>query len=227
MYSYLTNRTQRINIKNCFSRLSNIEYGVPQGSVLESLFNIDLIVLFHECKDSNVAHYADDTTPYACGENIRAATSELKPSAFRLIKWFENDHMKANPGKSHILLSNKKTEKVTINDIVLTSSVDKELLGFTFDSELKFEKPITGICNRASQKMHVLSRITSCMSLNKRKLLTKTFEESQFNYCPLIWMFQSRRLDNKINNVHEKPIIIILIINQHFKNSYIKRLLSQ
>ena len=110
------------------------------------LFNIDLIVLFHECKDSNVAHYADDTTPYACGENIRAAISELQPSAFRLIKWFENDHMKANPGKSHILLSNKKTEKVTINDSVLTSSVEDKLLGITIDYELKFEKHITDIC---------------------------------------------------------------------------------
>ena len=91
--------------------------------------------------------------------------------------------MKANPGKSHILLSNKKTEKVTINVVVLTSSVEEKLLGVTLDSELKFEKHITGICNRASQKMHILSRITSYMSLNKRILLIKTFVESQFNYC--------------------------------------------
>ena len=144
-----------------------------------------------------------------------------------MFKWFENNHMKANPGRSHILRSNKKAEKVTINDVVPTSSVEEILLGITLDYEHKFKKLIIGICSKASQKIHVLSRITSCMSLNKRKLLTKTFEESQFNYCPLIWMFQSRRLDNKINNVHEKPLIIILIINQHFKNSYIKRLLSQ
>ena len=60
-----------------------------------------------------------------------------------------------------ILLSNKKTEKVKINDVVLTSSVEEKLLGITLDSELKFEKHITDICNKASQKIHVLSRITS------------------------------------------------------------------
>ena len=92
--------------------------------------------------------------------------------------------MKANPGRSDILLSNKKTEKVTINDVVLTSSAEEKLLGITLDSELKFEKHITGICNKASQKTHALSRITRYMSLNKR--LMKTFVESQFNYCPLI-----------------------------------------
>ena len=61
-----------------------------------------------------MTNYADNTTPYACGENIRAVISELQSLAFTLLKWFENNHMKANPGKSLILLSNKKTEKVTI-----------------------------------------------------------------------------------------------------------------
>ena len=210
IHSYLSNRTQRIKIKNSFSRRSSIEYGVPQGSVRGPLlFNIDLTDLFYECEDSHIANYADDTTPYACGENIRVAISELQSLAFRLFKWFENNHMKANPGKSHFLLSNKKTEKVKINDVVLTSSVEEKLLGITLDSELKFEKHITDICNNASQKIHVLSRITSYMSLNKRRLLMKTFAESQSNYCPLIWMFHSRRLNNKINNVHEKALSIV------------------
>ena len=80
--------------------------------------------------------------------------------------------MKAIPEKSHILLSNKKTEKVTINDSVLTSSVEDQLLGITIDFELKFEKHITDICKNVSQKV--------------QRLLKKTFVESQFNYCFLI-----------------------------------------
>ena len=60
--------------------------------------------------------------------------------------------MKANPGKSHILLSKKKTEKGTINDVILTSRAEEKLVGATLDSELKFEKQITIICNKASQK---------------------------------------------------------------------------
>ena len=210
IHSYLSNRTQRIEINNSFNRRSSIEYGVPKGSVLDPLlFNIDLTDLFYEGEDSNISNYADDTTPYACGENIRVAISELRSLAFGLFKWFEKNHMKANPGKSHILLSNKKTENVKINDVVLTSGFEEKLLGITLDSELKFEKYITDICNKASQKIHVLSRTTSYMSLNKRRLLRKTFVESQFNYCPLIWIFHSRRLNNKINNVHKKALRIV------------------
>ena len=36
----------------------------------------------------------------------------------------------------------------------------------------------------------------------------KSFIESQFGYCPLIWMFHSRGLNNKINRIHERALRI-------------------
>ena len=44
------------------------------------------------------------------------------------------------------------------------------------------------------------------MSLEKRRILMKAFIESQFNYCPLIWMLCSRTLNNKINHIHERTL---------------------
>ena len=67
IFSYLSNRTHRIKIKECFSNRLKIEYGVPQGSILGPLlFNINSIDMFYECEDSDIENYADDTTPYAC-----------------------------------------------------------------------------------------------------------------------------------------------------------------
>ena len=37
----------------------------------------------------------------------------------------------------------------------------------------------------------------------------KTFVESQFNYCPLIWLLHSRTLNNKINRLHERALRIV------------------
>ena len=34
----------------------------------------------------------------------------------------------------------------------------------------------------------------------------KTFITSQFNYCPLIWIFHNRTLNNKINKIHERAL---------------------
>ena len=34
----------------------------------------------------------------------------------------------------------------------------------------------------------------------------KPFIQSQFGYCPLIWMFYSRGLNNKRNLIHERAL---------------------
>ena len=47
------------------------------------------------------------------------------------------------------------------------------------------------------------------MTLNKRRILMKSFIISQFNYCPLIWMIHNRGLNNKINHIHEKALRIV------------------
>ena len=41
----------------------------------------------------------------------------------------------------------------------------------------------------------------------------KTFIESQFNYCPLVWMFHSRTMNNRINKLHERALKLV------YKNS--------
>ena len=37
----------------------------------------------------------------------------------------------------------------------------------------------------------------------------KAFITSQFSYCPLIWMFHSRNLNNKINRIHERALRLV------------------
>ena len=42
------------------------------------------------------------------------------------------------------------------------------------------------------------------MSTNKKRVNAKAFISSQFSYCPLIWMNHYRKLNNKINRIHER-----------------------
>ena len=51
--------------------------------------------------------------------------------------------------------------------------------------------------------------ITNHMSLDKQKMLLKTFIESQFSHCTLIWIFHSRTRNNKTNRLHEKTLRIV------------------
>ena len=117
--------------------------------------------------------------------------------------------MKANPGKCHLLLSTKSPEVVSIDGIQIKSSTVETLLGITIDLQLNFDNHLSTICNKMSRKTNALRRIANYMSLEKRHIMMKTFIESQFNYFPLIWMFHSRTINNKINRLHERALRIV------------------
>ena len=75
----MSNWTHRTKINECFSERSRIEHGVTKGSILgPSPFKIDLIDLFYEFEESNIASYADGTTPYSCASDTQTMISKLK-----------------------------------------------------------------------------------------------------------------------------------------------------
>ena len=44
-----------------------------------------------------------------------------------------------------------------------------------------------------------------------------SFFNSQFNYCPLVWMFHRRSINNKINSLRKR---VFRIVNNDFKSSF-------
>ena len=116
--------------------------------------------------------------------------------------------MKVNTGKSHLLVSGNVRPKAKIDNNYIESEKEQVLLGITIDSNLTFENHINNICKKASQKLNALARVAPYMNMQKRIIIMKSFVTSQFGYCPLIWMFHSRRLNNKINSIHERALRI-------------------
>ena len=206
----MSNRTQRIKINDCFSLRNEIEYSVPQGSIVGPLlFNIDLIDLFFICENDDIASYADDTTPYTCARDTSTVISELQSTSERLFNWFEKNHLKTNPENCHLLLSSKSSIEPKIGGVSVKSSPMETLLGVSIDSALNFENHISNICNKVSKKLNASGRIAGYITFEKRRMLLKEFIESQFNYCPLIWTLHSRTVNNKINRLHERSHRIV------------------
>ena len=98
---------------------------------------------------------------------------------------------------------------ININNTIVKADKSVKLLGVTIDNELKFNDHITNLCKKANLKLHALARISHFMNEDKLRLLMKAFIESQFQYCPLVWMFHSRSLNNKINRLHERALRLV------------------
>ena len=51
--------------------------------------------------------------------------------------------------------------------------------------------------------------MASLLIFDRKLSLFKAFYESQFKYCPLIWMFCSIRANNRINKLHERTLRLV------------------
>ena len=100
MASYLTNRKQCVKLGNFKSNFQSILKGVPQGSILGPvLFNIFINDIFHFIKNCMLYNYADDNTVSHPNTDLKRLIDELVEDSNRLIQWFADNQMKANPGK--------------------------------------------------------------------------------------------------------------------------------
>ena len=106
-------------------------------------------------------------------------------------------------------LSTNEHVQVKIDTSQIENSSSKKLLGVTIDAKLSFEKHIEQIYPKARAKLKALARIAPLINIKEKKVLMKAFFMAQFSYCLLTWMFHSRKLNNKINKLHERCLRIV------------------
>ena len=84
----------------------------------------------------------------------------LEASSLPLFAWFNNNFMKANGDKSHILLSCSEPSTALIDGSSIESNTKEILLGITIDRDLKFDEHVNNLCKKACQKLNALSACT-------------------------------------------------------------------
>ena len=208
IHSYLTGRKQRVKINHFYSSWEEVIFGVLQGSILGPLlFNIFACDLFDFIdNDVNIGSYAHDTTPYVSAKNNEEVIKALENTSVDMLSWFAFNGMKANPDKCHLLLSTEENCHAVIENHNIENSKQQKLLGILLDNKLNFEKHISNLCTKASQKLSALCRVSYFMSTKQKRIIMKAFINSQFGYCPLVWMNHSRKLNNRINRIHERAL---------------------
>ena len=163
-----------------------------------------MLHLFFVADSVNIASYVDDTTPYVCLDDIDLIMEKLEVRANDIFQWFNENVMKANADKCNLLITTNEEKNISIGGEKIQNSKSDILLGVTIDNKLFFTEQVDKICQKSSQKLNTLSRLSSFTSLEKWRVIVKVF-----GYRPLIWMFHNRTLNNRINRIHEPVLRIV------------------
>lgn len=226
--SYLDSRKQCVKLGDVLSSFSNIQKGVPQGSILGPLlFNIFVNDIFDFVKHGTLYNYADDNTLSYHSTSIEDLIDVLQNESKSLTNWFHINHMKANPDKFQAIALGKKTHDqeivFDIDGALIHCEDEVNLLGVTFDFLLKSNTRVTNISKKASRQLNVMKRLGHCLNKLAKVTMYHSFVLSNFNYCPLTWSFTNETNLKKLEKIQERALRFIY----HDKSSSYEDLLEQ
>ena len=96
---------------------------------------------------------------------------------------------------------------------VLTAGRIK-LLGVETDSKLSFNKHIETLCSKVNEKESAFAWLNDYVSREQALTVCNAVILSNFNYCPLIWLFCNKCANKEIDRTHKCALRILHL--KHF-----------
>ena len=221
---YLKDRKQRVVIGNCQSSLTNVNSGVPQGSILGPL----LFALFINdlpsglSQDTNVAMYADDTKIWRqiCS---MADCFILQNDIDYMQNWATENKMNFHPNKCKVLqvslkLSNYLLDCLpfskyhyTLGNSILEFTSSEKDLGVNITNTLNWNEQCSRLYSKANQMLGLTKRTTHfVISQRQRRALYLALVRSQFEHCSIVWSPYNKTSIDKLETLQKRSIKWIL-----------------
>ena len=164
--SYSSNRKQLILYDDFKTKVKNVKCGVPQGSILVSLF---FLIFVNDCSNStkvlDPVLFADNTNLFCSDNNIRTLFETAKQELSQIIDWFLANKLSLNVEKTKYMLFHKcidqeniplKLPLLQLNSNIIEREKSLKFLGVILDEHLTWKKHIKLIENKVSKNAGVL-----------------------------------------------------------------------
>jgi len=190
--SFLCNRLQYVCISSHKSRLSDVRIGVPQGSILGPV--LFLLYIDDMCNSSRMlkyVHFADDTTAFHSGSNLKMVVDEVNADLRDLKDWLCCNRLSLNIAKtSFMLFTDNRVEAVPviqISDISVNQVSQARFLGVIVDEKLNFREHTANLAKQVSRSVGLLNRVSGLLPVCIKSNIYYALIFSRISYGIIAW----------------------------------------
>ena len=220
--SYLSNRTQFVNIGTENSDRKNLLCGVPQGSVLGPLLFLIYINDLPRSTNFFTSLFADDTMFLKSSKNLDTLVADVNIELEKASNWFKANRLSLNVKKTKYMIFKNKNMK--LEEHICKLYIDNSLLerignnceekfykfvGIRIDENLTWEHHINHVCRKISSAIFALNQVKRIVPFDIKKLIYDTLIKSYLEYGILSWGNAKGTKLKKIINLQKKAVRII------------------
>ena len=226
--SYLTNRSQTVIIENQKSKSQNLQFGVPQGSVLGPiLFLMYTKPLLKSIDQQNIQNqsFADDTQLYrsSAPSEVSLSINNIQTCIQGVRGWMTDNRLKLNDDKTEAILfhtknsfnSSPKPDSIQVGSTSIPFSPSARNLGFIITEDMSLDAHITQTCRTAYTAIRQISTIRHYLSVSATKTLVCAFVLSRLDYCNSLLSGCPQYIIKKLDRVQNSAARLVMQARKH------------
>jgi hypothetical protein len=249
--SYLSDRSQVVDINGNISRSRKIKISVLQGSVLGPILFLCFINDLHSITSLLTLMFADDTFSLEAGDNIQELSNKINTEINKMAVWFRVNKLAVNINKTKYMVFRMKGKKLdNLPDILynenepgrpddnapitvlerfhdnhpLPDCRSYKLLGIYLDEHLTLDSHVSHICSKLTRSLYCIKQAKHIIPPSGLKSLYFALIHSHLTYCTLILNSITSANKLRIEKVQKKAIRIMTgsAYNSHTKPLFIQ-----
>jgi len=215
--SYLSGRSQMVNLDGYNSKPEAITCGVPQGSVLGPLLFLIYVNDMESAVTCKLLLYADDSALLISHKDIDYIQTELSVQLESVNKWLIDNRLSLHLGKTEsILFGSKRKLKKHSNIRVICKGQELQCrksvkyLGIEMDQNLSGELTGKSIIKKTNSRLKFFYRQCTFKNPEIRKMLCSSLIQCNFDYACSTWFSSlSKVVRSKLQICQNKMIRFI------------------
>ena len=205
--NYLSNREQRVIIRNGKSDFKAIGAGVPQGSILGPILFLIFINDIVENISSHIRLFADDTTLFLIVNNPNETALTLNSDIDKIVDWSNKWFVTFNPIKTESLVISRKIRKpfhpcLYMDHTLITEVENHKHLGIIFSENGTWLEHINYIIQKANNRLNILRKLKFTIDRASLEKLYFSYIRPLLEYGDVIWCNIPNYLINQLENIN-------------------------